>query len=89
MTEENMFYVVIGTDEYLTVNPFARVLPILWCKDGEYRVFPKEILANALDVSGLQGAHYSDKNTKIQHAQIWWEQGVPVDNQVGRILSGE
>ncbi|KKN41761.1 hypothetical protein LCGC14_0720020 [marine sediment metagenome] len=91
MKQENIIYVVNFAATRLTLNPFAKTLPILWCQDGEYRVFPKEILSNARDASNLYADHYSDKanDKKIEYSCICWEQGMPVDNLVGRALSGE
>ncbi len=88
MKQENVIFIVTYRGTSFLVNPHSKIIPILWCQDGEYRVFPKEVLANAIDIIGLHRGHYSEKTT-IQPAYVWWEQGIPVDNLVGRALSGE
>lgn len=60
--------------------------PILWCRDGLYRLVPSTILVNLIDT-------YND-HLKISEKQpssftIRWEQGVDVDPKIARILLGE
>ena len=89
MIEENIFYIVQETGTNFTVNPHAKILPILWCQDGEYRVFPKEVLANAINATNMYADHYSEKTDIFKPTHIYWEQGILVNNLVGRALSGE
>ncbi len=88
MIKENMFYIVNEIGYKFEINPRLKILPILWCQNGTYRVFSKEILANAIDTLGLQDAHYSEKPA-IRVVNIWWGQGLEIDNLAGRALSGE
>ncbi len=89
MKQENIIYIVTDHDTSFMVNPFAKILPILWCQDGEYRVFPKEVLANAIDATNMYADHYSEKSDIFKPTHIYWEQGILVNNLVGRALSGE
>jgi hypothetical protein len=62
-------------------------LPLLWCRDGEFRLIPKEIIMNAVDLSHMF------KQTEMQCMPpslfLTWSQGIPISNQVGRALIGE
>lgn len=62
-------------------------LPLLWCRDGEFRLIPKEIIMNAVDLSHIF------KQTEMQRVPpmlfLRWSQGISISNQVGRALVGE
>ena len=62
-------------------------LPLLWCRDGEFRLIPKEIIMNAVDLSHMF------KQTEMQRVPpmlfLTWSQGIPISNLVGRALVGE
>ena len=88
MIKQEMFYIVKETAKNFMVSPHTKILPILWCQNGEYRVFSKEILADAVAYNDMRFNHYSDK-TIIDPANIWWDQGIPIDNLAGRALAGE
>jgi hypothetical protein len=61
--------------------------PLLWCRDGEFRLMPKEIIMNAVNLSHMF------KQTKMQRMPpmllLRWSQGIPISNQAGRALIGE
>lgn len=76
------------SENRLTVRSnIKRALPILWCRGGEYRLVPKEVVENAIASVGI----YSKMSSKTISPQvcIYWEQGVPIANQAGRILTGD
>lgn len=62
-------------------------LPLLWCRDGEFRLVPREVIMNAVDLSKLF------KQTEMQCVPpmlfLTWSQGIEISNQAGRALVGE
>lgn len=62
-------------------------LPLLWCRDGEFRLIPKEIIMNAIDLSHML------KQIEMQRIPpmlfLGWSQGIPISNLAGRALVGE
>ncbi len=85
------FYIMRGIrdseDRIVIRSNMKRVLPILWNRGGEYRLVPKEVVQNAINNFEI----YNKMTSKTVHPVvcIYWDQGVPIDNQVGRILTGE
>lgn len=69
------------------INREGLVSPILWCKNGEFRLIQKEVVLNLIDLAEsfakVQG------NTTNPQLQIMWSQGIPISNQAGRALVGE
>ena len=65
----------------------VKALPILWCRGGEYRVIPKEVVQNTINVMNM----YTEFNGKRTHPTpvILWSQGIPISNLAGRALVGE
>jgi len=64
-----------------------KALPILWCRGGEYRLVHREIVQNAMDSVTIYSKMMS--KAKVNPVVcIYWDQGMPVTNQVGRILTG-
>ena len=61
--------------------------PILWCRNGEYRIVPREVIENVIDVLSMYMA--SDGKYTQPVLMIRWNQGIPISNQAGRILMGE
>jgi hypothetical protein len=66
---------------------FLTVLPILWNRDGEFRVVPKAVVQNAIDNKTMY-EKLSDKTISPMMA-IMWSQGIPISNLAGRALVGE
>ena len=62
-------------------------IPILWCRNGEYRVVPKEIVKNTINILNM----YAASNGKCTQpvSVISWSQGIPISNLAGRALIGE
>lgn len=69
------------------INREGLVSPILWCRDGEFRLIQKEVVLNLIDLAEsfakVQG------NTTNPQLQIMWSQGIPISNLAGRALVGE
>jgi len=61
--------------------------PILWCRNGEYRVIPIEIIENAVNVMSMYVV-FDGKRTNPT-PMILWSQGIPISNLAGRALIGE
>jgi len=69
------------------INREGLVSPILWCRDGEFKLIQKEVVLNLIDLAEafakVQG------NTTNPQLQIMWSQGIPISNLAGRALMGE
>ncbi|KKN47570.1 hypothetical protein LCGC14_0661380 [marine sediment metagenome] len=63
------------------------VVPMLWCREGEFRLIPKEVMLNFMDLAEINNKTQG-KITNPQ-PQIMWSQGIPISNQAGRALVGE
>ena len=67
--------------------PVKRVIdgPILWCREGEFRLIPLKVIENAVNI--LE----SPSSFKRTAPKIYftWDQGIPISNQAGRALVGE
>ena len=61
--------------------------PILWCRNGEYRIIPVEVVENAINVMSMYVA--SDGKRTNPTPVILWSQGIPISNLAGRALVGE
>lgn len=81
------FYLARDNDSIKDFAGIAKALPILWCRDGEYRVVPKEVVQNAINIMNMYVA-FSDKRT-CPEVVILWNQGIPISNLAGRALVGE
>jgi len=69
------------------INEHGLISPILWCREGEFRLIPKAIIKNLIDNAEM----YAKLASKTIHPQLqfMWDQGIPISNQAGRILFGE
>jgi len=69
------------------LNENGLMSPILWCKEGEFRLIPKEVIANLLDLADI----FAKSSSVCVHPelQIMWSQGIPISNLAGRALIGE
>ena len=90
MTPQQFYYmrgIRDNEDRIIIRSNVKRALPILWCRSGEYRLIPKEVVKNA-----IESYNACNKMTNKQSARpvvcVYWDQGVPVTNQVGRLLTG-
>ena len=61
--------------------------PMLWCRNGEYRVIPTEIIENVVNVISMYVV--SDGKRTNPTPLILWSQGIPISNLAGRALVGE
>ena len=61
--------------------------PILWCRDGKYRIIPVEIVENAINIMSM----FTISGDKRTHPTpvILWSQGISISNLAGRALIGE
>ena len=64
-----------------------KALPILWCRGGEYRLVPKEVVQNAIYSVEAFNVMVNKQSARLVVC-VYWNQGIPVTNQVGRILTG-
>jgi len=65
-----------------------QALPIVWCRGGEYMLIPKEIVQNAIDSVVIYNK-MANKQKVWPVVCIYWDQGIPITNQAGRILTGK
>lgn len=65
---------------------FLTPLPIIWNRDGEFRVIPIAVVKNLMDI--IETHKVPNKITNPQ-LQIMWSQGIPISNLAGRALVGE
>ena len=61
--------------------------PILWCRNGEYRIISVEIVKNAINVMSMYMTSGGKRTQPIP--VIIWSQGIPISNLAGRTLIGE
>ena len=68
-----------GEAPYPLVRPdFDMVhLPVLWKRGREYRIFPAELLNKI----------YQLRKKKTKSVAVLWEQGIPINAKIGKILS--
>ncbi len=70
------------------VNEEGLMSPILWCRQGEFRLIPKAVIENIIASAEIYAKLDSGKTTNPQ-LQIMWSQGIPISNLAGRALLGE
>ena len=86
-TVPSRFYALYNPDDNFLLGCPLETLPIVWNRDGLYRVVPREVVENAVDSLEMW-----DKLTdKVTHPKVLivWNQGIPISNQAGRALMGE
>ncbi len=83
------FRSMYDNEDRITIrSSVKKALPILWCRGGSYVLVPKEVVQNGIDSVEIY-TKMSKKGSFTPVVCIYWNQGVPIDNRVGRILSGE
>jgi hypothetical protein len=81
------FYIARSNDSIKEFAGVVKALPILWCRDGEYKVIPKEVVQNTINVMNMY-TEFDGKRTNPVPV-IMWSQGIPISNLAGRALVGE
>ena len=71
----------------IPVDGTVKADPILWCRNGEYRVIPRGVVENAVDTLSMYVASSGKRTQPIP--VIVWNQGIPISNLAGRALIGE
>ena len=86
MNTNGKFYIISERDDKIKAA-FLTALAIMWNRDGEFRVIPKGIVQNAIDLHKM----YTQQEFKvtIPIITIMWSQGIPISNLAGRALVGE
>lgn len=86
MNINGKFYIISERDDKIKAA-FMTSLPVLWNRDGEFRVVPKAVVQNAIDLHKM----YTQQEFKvaIPIITIQWSQGIPISNLAGRALVGE
>lgn len=81
--------IYIETNDIISIDKVmgGKIDPILWCRNGEYRIIPREVVGNTIDILNMYVA--SDGKRTQPTPVIQWSQGIPISNQAGRVLVGE
>ena len=88
ITSESRFHILNESKHNgILVNISFEILPIVWNRNGEYCIIPREVVENAVSVMAMH-KDYSRKRT-IPRAMITWSQGIEISNLAGRALVGE
>jgi len=86
--KSNEFYVINEASDMFEIHEnFRRVAPILWNRNGEFRVIPIPVLQNLVDLSIMYRETMG--NVTYPKLTIVWAQGIPINNTAGRALVGE
>jgi len=65
----------------------GKINPVLWCRDGQFRLVPKEVIQNAVSI--YETLRQQEIKVKIPATIIMWSQGIEISNLAGRALLGE
>jgi len=89
-TNVKQFTIIKGHTPFLFFDGHKKeefVVPMLWCREGEFRLIPKEVMLN---LYALAEAYNEIQGKTINpRPQIAWSQGIPISNLAGRALMGE
>lgn len=89
-TNVKQFIIIKGCAPILFFNGHKKeefVVPMLWCKEGEFRLIPKEVMLNLYALA--EAYNKTQGKTTNPKSQIVWSQGIPISNLAGRALVGE
>lgn len=82
------FYTSLELSDIIKISDFSdTVVPIVWGRNGEFRVVPVVVIKNTNDTLLMQ-KQVTGKTTQPE-AVIHWCQGIPISNLAGRALVGE
>lgn len=83
------FYIArtLHNDNIKEFAGITKALPILWCREGKYRVVPKEVVQNTINIMNMYAVS-GEKRTQPTPI-IMWSQGIEINNLAGRTLLGE
>jgi len=84
----NKLYVISELSDIFEIHDgFRIVAPILWNRNGEFRIIPIPVLQNIVDL--LIMYRETMGNMTYPKTTIVWSQGIPISNLAGRALIGE
>jgi len=84
---QGRFYILHTIETKFKISSPLETLPIIWNRDGEYRIIPCEVVENAIDNLTMWNS-FTGKTTHPKVA-IMWSQGIEISNLAGRALGGE
>jgi hypothetical protein len=87
MKRNNLFTINEPNDTFEIHENQRAVSPILWNRNGEFRIIPTPILQNIVDLLVMFRATMG--NVTYPKVVIMWSQGIPISNLAGRALVGE
>ena len=76
-----------GNSIFDLIKTEDEALPLLWCRDGEFRLIPKEVVMNAVNLSHM--FKQIEMQRILPMLVLRWSQGIPISNLAGRALIGE
>jgi len=80
---DKIFLAEILIDAIMT----GEISPLLWCRDGEFCLIPKEVIQNAVDLHEM--SRQEDSRRLQPPVVIVWSQGIEISNLAGRALINE
>ena len=87
MNKNNLYSINEPGDTFEIHKDHRIVSPILWNRNGEFRVVPTPVLQNIVDL--LIAYRAVKGKVTCPRIVIMWPQGIPISNQAGRALIGE
>ena len=86
--DKNNLYSINEPGNTFEVHKDHRIVsPILWNRNGEFRVVPTPVLQNIVDLLIAYRAVKGKVTAPV--INIMWSQGIPISNLAGRALVGE
>lgn len=86
-------YVVSDRNEMLKLNLDEEdnylFLPIIWNRNGLYKIIPVALIKNMVSVIRDAQKHYSEKQFKPNFAVLYWYNGINIDANSARLLLEE
>ncbi len=87
MKRNNLYSINEASDTFEIGENHRVVSPMLWNRNGEFRVIPTPVLQNIVDL--LIAYRATKCNVVYPKLVIMWSQGIPISNLAGRALVGE
>jgi len=87
MNKNNLYSINEPGNTFEVHKDHRIVSPILWNRNGEFRVVPTPVLQNIVDLLIAYRAVKGKVTAPV--INIMWSQGIPISNLAGRALVGE
>ena len=87
MKKNNLYSINESGDTFEIHENHRIVSPILWNRNGEFRIIPIPVLQNIVDL--LVAYRATKGKVTYPKVMIMWSQGIEISNLAGRALVGE